>query len=225
MKRLLTIGLAMLLVLVGCASTSVNASQLSAESSNIKVTTVSKIASTNLVESLGQQETKQTLMEKEVARKIQLNKNSIKIKKMVSALKNQVGKTWYVFSGSSPRGWDCSGMTRWAYGKIGIDLEHRASKQLHAGKVTKTPKVGDIVVFSYTRSKNIYHVGIYLGKDKMIHAGGNPGQVTSVASIKSWGGNYSTITYVRVLESKSFKEQKAHQVKEQQKSKLFTASK
>lgn len=225
MKRLLTIGLATLLVLVGCVATTAKATQLSAESSNIKVTTVSKIIPTTLVESLEKHETNQTLMEKEIARKIQLNKNSIKIKKMVKVLRNQVGKTWYVFSGSTPRGWDCSGMTLWAYGKIGIDLEHSASKQRYAGKVTKTPKVGDIVVFSYKGSSGAYHVAIYLGKDKMIHAGGNRGQVTSVASIKSWGGNYSTITYVRVLENKSLKEQKAHQEKEQQKELLFAASK
>lgn len=224
MKRLLTIGLATLLVLVGCVATTAKATQLSAESSNIKVTTVSKTASTTLVESLEKQETTQTLMEKEIAKNIKLNSNAVKIKKMVKTLRNQVGKTWYVFSGSTPRGWDCSGMTLWAYGKIGVELEHSASKQRHAGKVTKNPRVGDLVIFSYTRSKNIYHVAIYLGKDKMIHAGGNRGQVTSVASIKNWGGTYSTITYVRVLENKSFKEQKAQREEERQEELLFASS-
>jgi cell wall-associated NlpC family hydrolase len=224
MKRLLTIGIAMLLVLSGSVPSNAEEPKMTAESINIKATNVSTTSPANFVESLESQEARQTLMVKEIAKNKKLNSNAVKIKKMVKVLRNQVGKTWYVFSGSTPRGWDCSGMTLWAYGKIGINLEHSASKQRHAGKVTKKPKVGDLVIFSYTRSKNIYHVAIYLGKDKMIHAGGNPGQVTSVASIKSWGGTYSTITYVRVLESKSFKEQKAQREREQQKSELFASS-
>jgi cell wall-associated NlpC family hydrolase len=225
MKRLLTIGIAMLLVLSGPLPSNAGELRIAAESINIKATNVSTTSSATFVESLESQEARQTLMEKEIAKNIKLNSNAVKIKKMVKALRNQVGKTWYVFSGSTPRGWDCSGMTLWAYEKIGINLEHSASKQRYAGKVTTTPKVGDIVVFSYKGSSGAYHVAIYLGKDKMIHAGGNPGQVTSVASIKSWGGNYSKITYVRVLENKSFKEQKAQKEREQQKLELFASSK
>ena len=224
MKRSLTIGLAMLLVLGGCVSTSVMADQATAESKDTTIQSVSTKVGTSSVASLGEHKKAQTFMEKEIVRKSKLNSNSIKIKKMVKNLKKQVGKTWYVFSGSTPRGWDCSGMTLWAYNKVGIQLEHSASKQLHAGKVTKTPKFGDIVAFSYKGSKGAYHVGIYLGKDKMLHSGGKSGQVTSVASIKSWGGSYSKITYVRFIESESFAEQNARQVKEQQQGFLFASS-
>lgn len=129
----------------------------------------------------------------------QLGANTTKIQNMISGLKKHVGKTWYVFSGSTPGGWDCSGMTMWAYEQIGIELEHRASKQQNAGTKVSEPKLGDIVVFKYNNSKSAYHVGIYIDKDTMIHAGGGKGERTSVASISTFAGKYSKVSYVRML--------------------------
>lgn len=132
---------------------------------------------------------------------VKLSANSMKINKMVSKLKKHVGKTWYVFSGSTPSGWDCSGMTKWAYEQIGIPLEHRASKQQYAGTKISEPKLGDIVVFKYNRSKSAYHVGIYISKDVMIHAGGGKGEKTSLASISTFAGKHSKVSYVRMLDT------------------------
>lgn len=123
-----------------------------------------------------------------------------KLNKVISQLKGYVGKTWYVFSGDSPRGWDCSGLTMWAYEQLGYNLEHRASKQMHEGTLVKVPKLGDIVAFTYKGSKSAYHVGIYLGPDKMIHAGGGKGDRTSIVSISKFAGDYSKVTYTRILQ-------------------------
>ena len=131
---------------------------------------------------------------------VKLSANSMKINKMVSKLKKHVGKTWYVFSGSTPSGWDCSGLTLWAYGQIGIDLEHRASKQESAGIKTKNPKPGDLVVFKYKNSKTAYHVGVYIGNGDMIHAP-RKGHVTRVENVEAFGGSYSNISYVRFIDS------------------------
>jgi cell wall-associated NlpC family hydrolase len=79
-------------------------------------------------------------------------------------------KTPYVFSGSTPSGWDCSGMVVWAYSKVGFELPHSANKQAHLGKRVSKPKVGDIVVFAYSGSTNFYHSAIYLGDGKIINA-------------------------------------------------------
>ena len=65
----------------------------------------------------------------------------------------------------------------------------------------KSPKRGDIVVFTYKGSKSAYHVGIYVSPDKMIHAGGGRGEHTSVVSISKFAGKYSKVTYRRLLES------------------------
>jgi cell wall-associated NlpC family hydrolase len=130
-----------------------------------------------------------------------LRSNTIKLNNVISLLKGRVHKTWYVFSGDTPAGWDCSGLTMWAYEQLGVNLEHRASKQQFAGVSTSDPKPGDIVVFTYKGSKSAYHVGIYLSPDKMIHAGGGKGQYTSIVSISKFAGNYSVVSYRRILQT------------------------
>lgn len=129
-----------------------------------------------------------------------LQANSEKIKKAIKKLKSHVGKTWYVFSGATPSGWDCSGLTMWFFEQLDIELEHRASRQDTSGTATKNPKPGDLVVFHYNGSKDAYHVGIYIGNGKMIHAP-KKGHLTRVEDIKTFGGDYSDITYRNFIDS------------------------
>jgi cell wall-associated NlpC family hydrolase len=96
-----------------------------------------------------------------------------KQKHLVQMTKNLVrfaDKTPYVFSGSTPSGWDCSGMVVWAYSKIGVELPHSANKQAHLGKRVSKAQVGDIVVFAYPGSTQFYHSAIYIGNNKIINA-------------------------------------------------------
>jgi cell wall-associated NlpC family hydrolase len=139
---------------------------------------------------------------KVIAKQILREKNANKVKRAVKALLNsqKKHKTYYVFSGASPSGWDCSGMTMWTYEQIGVELPHRASQQATLGKRVKTPKYGDLVVFKYKGYSSAYHVGIYLSKDKMIHAQ-KPGTPTRIESIKGVSGNHSDVSYVRVLDN------------------------
>jgi cell wall-associated NlpC family hydrolase len=116
-------------------------------------------------------------------------------------LSKTVGKTWYVFSGSTPQGWDCSGLTVWFYGELGVELEHRASSQHTAGVPTKAPILGDLVLFKYKGYKTAYHVGVYIGDGKMIHAP-KPGQRTAIDSVETFAGDYSSVSYRRILETK-----------------------
>jgi cell wall-associated NlpC family hydrolase len=97
-------------------------------------------------------------------------RNTVKMQKLIKYLKTRVGRTSYVFSGSSPRGWDCSGMVRWTYEQFGLELPHSADKQGHIGTRVSKPKLGDIVVFAYQGSKSFYHSAIYIGKGKIINA-------------------------------------------------------
>ena len=136
----------------------------------------------------------------ELLKKMELQANSDKIDLAIKKLRSYVGKTWYVFSGNTPSGWDCSGLTMWFYKQLGIELEHRASKQDTSGISVDIPKPGDIVVFKYNGSNDAYHVGIYVGNGKMIHAPKH-GHVTRIEDVKTFGGNYSDITYRRMLES------------------------
>jgi cell wall-associated NlpC family hydrolase len=146
---------------------------------------------------------KQEQLEAEIARLERIGEDTKELNQAISQVKKQVGKTWYVFSGSTPDGWDCSGLVLWLYGKIGYNLEHRASLQKISGEFVKEPKIGDIVAFTHKGSKSAYHVGIYTGQNEMIHAGGRRGDRTETVSISQWAkanGN-SIVTYTRIIET------------------------
>jgi murein DD-endopeptidase len=124
-----------------------------------------------------------------------------RIQKVVNRLEKRVGKTWYVFSGSTPRGWDCSGLVRWTYQQLGIEVPHSANKQGHLAKGVKDPQVGDIVVWGYKGSKSYYHAGIYIGDGKAIHAGFRKGTTTQVIDVDSPAFKGSTVKFVRLIET------------------------
>lgn len=77
----------------------------------------------------------------------------------------------YVYGGSSPNGFDCSGFVQYVYAKCGINLPRTADIQAETGfKVSKSElQPGDLVFFAGDFI-NISHVGIYVGNGQMIHA-------------------------------------------------------
>jgi len=98
------------------------------------------------------------------------HRNADQMRHVIKYLKTRVGRTSYVFSGASPRGWDCSGLVRWTYERFGIELPHSANAQGHIGTRVSKPKLGDIVVFAYNGSTDFYHAAIYIGNGKIINA-------------------------------------------------------
>ncbi|MDO5537599.1 MAG: C40 family peptidase, partial [Desulfovibrionaceae bacterium] len=80
--------------------------------------------------------------------------------------------TPYVFGGTQPGGFDCSGLVQWAYKGAGIRLPRTAREQSQAGfgiRNRSQMRAGDIVAFR-RRSGGGYHTGIYIGDGKFIHA-------------------------------------------------------
>jgi cell wall-associated NlpC family hydrolase len=148
-------------------------------------------------------EKKQSELEAEIARLEKIANDTKALNETLVLIKNQIGITPWVFQGSGPRAWDCSGMIRWAYAQLGVDLFHSATAQRVAGEFVTEPKIGDLVSFNYRSYGSAYHIGIYIGPDEMIHAGGKPGDRTEIRSIKGWAkdnGN-SQITYTRIIET------------------------
>lgn len=160
----------------------------------------SDYAKADMINFFKDQEIKQTMLQAQAAKVELVHKNTLIMNKAIKSLNKYVGKTWYVFSGNTPRGWDCSGLTMWFYEQQGIALEHRATKQAKAGKATKSPKIGDIVVFKYKGSASAYHVGIYIGNGKMIHAPKH-GHVTRIENVDTFAGNYSNVSYRTIVET------------------------
>lgn len=134
-------------------------------------------------------------------KKRELNKNSLDLLVAVKNTEQYVDKTWYAFAGSTPQGWDCSGLIRWTFDHMGFDLYHSATAQMQTGKTVYVPKFGDIVGFAYHGEKGYYHVGIYVSDNLMLHSGGKPGDKTELRSISAFGGNYSRIAYSRLIDT------------------------
>ena len=93
---------------------------------------------------------------------------------MSEALKYQGWK--YVFGGSNPNtSFDCSGLTQWCFAKAGVNLPRVAQAQYDVTQhiPLSQAKAGDLVFFHSTYNSGSYvsHVGIYVGDNKMFHAG------------------------------------------------------
>lgn len=82
----------------------------------------------------------------------------------------------YVFGGSNPQtSFDCSGITQWCFAKADINLPRTAQAQYSATQHLSLAeaKPGDLVFFhsTYATSDYVTHVGIYVGNNRMYHAG------------------------------------------------------
>lgn len=75
----------------------------------------------------------------------------------------------YVYGGTTPSGFDCSGFTQYVYKQYGISINRSSSSQYSNGvAVSKSElQAGDLVMFG---SGSINHVGIYIGNGNIIHA-------------------------------------------------------
>lgn len=78
--------------------------------------------------------------------------------------------TPYVYGGSSPSGFDCSGFTSYVYRQLGVSLPRTAASQATVGKAVDRANLqpGDLVFFN--TYGGISHVGIYVGNNNMIHS-------------------------------------------------------
>lgn len=96
--------------------------------------------------------------------------NSSAVETVVNAALAQVGKP-YVWASSNPSvGFDCSGLTSYAFRQAGININRIAADQYSNGTpVSKDNLVrGDLVFFSY--GGGIGHVGLYIGNGQFVHA-------------------------------------------------------
>ena len=73
----------------------------------------------------------------------------------------------YRYGGMSPTGFDCSGLVAYVYGKLGVHLPHNAAGQYSYGRPVSRGKLrpGDLVFFH-----GLGHVGLYIGRGRIIHA-------------------------------------------------------
>jgi len=80
----------------------------------------------------------------------------------------QVGDN-YTTGGSGPHAFDCSGLTMYAWGRAGVQLEHYSYDQYNRTKPipVKEALPGDLVFYL---DNGAHHVGMYIGRGKIVHA-------------------------------------------------------
>ena len=92
---------------------------------------------------------------------------------VVSAAATKVGCA-YVYGGSGPNVFDCSGLTQWAYRQAGVSIPRTATAQYYGASQHlysySELQPGDLLFFN-TQGTSYSHVGIYVGNGMMIHAG------------------------------------------------------
>ena len=76
----------------------------------------------------------------------------------------------YVWGGTTPDGFDCSGLVQYVYAQIGISVSRTSKEQATNGWAVSRDELraGDLVFFA--NSQGVHHVGIYIGDGQFIHA-------------------------------------------------------
>ncbi|MFC9748779.1 C40 family peptidase [Streptomyces niveus] len=96
-------------------------------------------------------------------------------KAVVAFARAQLGKP-YLWGGTGPNAYDCSGLVMRAWEKAGVQLPRTTWDQVNAGKSTIRDNLvpGDLII-----SNKGGHVSIYIGDGKVIHAPGSGKKVTT----------------------------------------------
>lgn len=98
-------------------------------------------------------------------------KNTLLTQHIVKTAQSQIG-TRYMLGGTTPRGFDCSGLVWWAYKKHGICIPRLTEDQARAGIAIKfhAIKPGDIIIFKTCKGRSGLHSGLYTGCGRFIHS-------------------------------------------------------
>lgn len=120
-----------------------------------------------------------------------LSGSTSRASQIVATAKKYIGVP-YLWGGTTPKGFDCSGFVQYVFNRHGISLPRTTTEQYKVGSyVSKSKlKTGDLVFLQNTYRQGISHVGIYVGDGKMIHASSSKGVVISDLSTSYYTSHY-----------------------------------
>ena len=112
------------------------------------------------------------------------------VRRLISTSFQHIGVPYW-FGGNTPRGFDCSGFTRYVFANIGINLPRMADGQFAIGRPVSTERLqsGDLVFFE-TYEPGPSHVGIYIGNGQFISATSSRGVAVADLFGHYWGERY-----------------------------------
>lgn len=102
-----------------------------------------------------------------------------KVDSVIAYGMQEIGKP-YVFGDEGPDSFDCSGLIQYIFAKVGIKLPRTAREQQRFVAPVTNPRAGDLVFWGAPA----YHMGLYLGGDRVLHA---PRSGDRVRVAKIWG--------------------------------------
>ena len=109
---------------------------------------------------------------------------------IIATAKQYIGVP-YVWGGSTPSGFDCSGFVQYVFAKHGITLPRTSAQQYTAGTwVSKSNLQPGDLVFYNTSGSGVSHLGIYIGNGQFIHASSSKGVMISEMSNSYWSARY-----------------------------------
>lgn len=98
----------------------------------------------------------------------------------------------YVYGGTSPAGFDCSGLVYYCYHHFGYSVNRTAAGLAYNGTSVSSLRAGDVLLFTSTDGSYIGHTGIYIGNGQFIHAP-HTGDVVKISNLSD---SYYTSHYV-----------------------------
>lgn len=98
--------------------------------------------------------------------------------------------TPYVWGGTTPSGFDCSGLTQYVYRDAGVSLPRTAAQQSNKGERVSMNELepGDLLFWGAQGSS--YHVGIYIGNGSFVHAP-KPGDSVKITKMKHFRPDFA----------------------------------
>ncbi|MBS4173911.1 C40 family peptidase [Bacillus sp. FJAT-49736] len=114
--------------------------------------------------------------EKVEATAVTTNVKTYNVDALITEAKKYIGVP-YLWGGSAPSGFDCSGFINYVFNKQGISIPRTVKSIWDDTKTVSSPEKGDIVFFETASGPS--HAGIYIGNNQFIHASSSSGVMIS----------------------------------------------